>query len=166
MALSEGTLAPAFASGTASYTASVSNSTASITVTPTVAQANAAVTVNGTSVTSGTASGPVSLVVGPNTITVAVTAQDGVTVRNYTVVVTRLAQAPAITTVAATSVNSNSVVLQGLLTAYESTSGLLFEYGTSTNAGLVVSLLAGSGNGFADGTGRQVWWYGLGESGP
>ena len=48
LALSEGTLSPAFASNTVSYTATVPNATTSITVTPTVAQANATVTVNGT----------------------------------------------------------------------------------------------------------------------
>ena len=104
LALSEGTLSPAFASNTVSYTATVPNATTSITVTPTVAQANATVTVNGTPVTSGTASGPVSLVVGLNPITVVVTAQDGVTTNGYTVAVTRLPQAPTATTLAATGV--------------------------------------------------------------
>ncbi|MEI6781111.1 MAG: cadherin-like beta sandwich domain-containing protein, partial [Verrucomicrobiota bacterium] len=152
LALSGGTLAPTFAASTVSYTASVANSTTSITVTPTVTQANATVTVNGTSVTSGTASGSISLPVGPNTITVAVTAQDGVTVQNYTVAVTRLALAPAVTTVAATGIASNAVVLQALLTAYESTSGLLFEYGTSTNSGPLPLVFAQSGIGGASPT--------------
>jgi hypothetical protein len=64
-----------------------------VTVTPTVHQANGTVTVNGTGVTSGTASGAISLVVGPNTITVKVTAQDGITSDTYTIVVTRAAAA-------------------------------------------------------------------------
>ena len=76
LALSGGTLAPTFAASTVSYTASVPNTTTNITVTPTAAQANATITVNGTTVTSGSASEPVSLVVGPNTVTVVVTAQD------------------------------------------------------------------------------------------
>jgi hypothetical protein len=46
------------------------------------------VTVNGTPVTSGSASGAINLNVGPNTITVVVTAQDAST-KTYTVVVTR-----------------------------------------------------------------------------
>ncbi|MEI6377692.1 MAG: MBG domain-containing protein, partial [bacterium] len=144
-----------------SYTASVANSTTSITVTPTVTQANATVTVNGTSVTSGTASGSISLPVGPNTITVAVTAQDGVTVRSYTVAVTRLALAPAVTTVAATGIASNAVVLQALLTAYESTSGLLFEYGTSTNSGPLPLVFAQSGIGGASPTAGNLSVTGL-----
>jgi gliding motility-associated-like protein len=95
LVLSSGTLTPGFASGTTSYTASVSNATTSITVTPTTTDANATVTVNGTSVTSGTASGSISLNVGANTITTVVTAQDGTTTNTYTVVVTRAASSLA-----------------------------------------------------------------------
>lgn len=90
LALSAGTLSPTFASGTTSYTASVANSVSNITVTPTRTQANATITVNGTSVTSESASGAISLNVGSNTITVIGRAQDGVTTSTYTVTVTRL----------------------------------------------------------------------------
>ena len=88
--LSPGTLTPPFVSGTTSYAAAVSNSTASINVNPTAAQANATITVNGTPVTSGSSSGSIALNVGANTVTTHVTAQDGVTTRTYTVTVTRL----------------------------------------------------------------------------
>ncbi|GAA4747671.1 cadherin-like beta sandwich domain-containing protein [Flavisolibacter ginsenosidimutans] len=91
LVLSTGTLAPPFASATTSYTASVSNSTTSITVTPTAADANATIKVNGTTVASGTASTPISLIVGNNTINVDVTAQNGTTIKTYTVVVNRAA---------------------------------------------------------------------------
>jgi small neutral amino acid transporter SnatA (MarC family) len=47
--------------------------------------------VNGTIVTSGSASGAIPLNVGPNTITVLVTAQDGTTTQSYTITVTRAA---------------------------------------------------------------------------
>jgi nicotinate-nucleotide pyrophosphorylase len=90
LALSTGTLSPTFSSGTESYTASVVNSVTSVTVTPTRTQANATITVNGTAVTSGSASGSIALNVGPNTISVVVTAQDGSTTKNYTVTLTRL----------------------------------------------------------------------------
>ncbi|RYE38497.1 MAG: DUF4347 domain-containing protein, partial [Hyphomicrobiales bacterium] len=84
LALSNGTLSPAFAAGTTAYTASVANATTSLTVTPTVADANASVTANGLSVISGNASGAIQLAVGANTISVNVTAQDG-SVNSYTV---------------------------------------------------------------------------------
>ncbi|QQE79989.1 cadherin-like beta sandwich domain-containing protein [Alicyclobacillus sp. SO9] len=89
LTLSNGSLSPTFASGTTSYTASVANSVSSITVTPTVSDNTAAVTVNGKSLTSGSASGPVALTVGSNTISIVVTAQDGVTQKTYTLKVSR-----------------------------------------------------------------------------
>ncbi|UUZ51847.1 cadherin-like beta sandwich domain-containing protein [Massilia sp. B-10] len=95
LSLSSGTLAPVFASGTTSYTASVGNATTSLTVTPTVADATASITVNGVAVTSGNASGAIALNVGSNTITTVVTAQDGTTTKTYTVTVTRAASANA-----------------------------------------------------------------------
>jgi hypothetical protein len=75
LTISSGTLTPGFTSGNTSYTDSVGNGVNFVTVTPTVNQANATVTVNAIGVTSGAASGAISLAVGPNTITVKVTAQ-------------------------------------------------------------------------------------------
>lgn len=89
LSLSGVTLSPSFASGTISYTGPVANSVTSLTVTPTVEQGNATVTVNGTAVTSGAASGSISLSVGSNVISTVVTAQDGATTKSYTVTVTR-----------------------------------------------------------------------------
>jgi len=89
LSLSSGTLSPAFAAATTSYTASVPNATTSITVTPTLADTTATVTVNGTIVASGTASGAISLAVGTNVISTVVTAQDGTTQSTYTTTVTR-----------------------------------------------------------------------------
>jgi len=87
--LSNGTLAPAFSTGTTSYTASVANSITSLTVTPKTTAATATVTVNGAAVTSGTASAAIALNVGANIITTLVTAQDGITTKSYTITVTR-----------------------------------------------------------------------------
>jgi alpha-tubulin suppressor-like RCC1 family protein len=89
LTLNSGTLSPTFVSGTKVYTASVPNATTSMTVTPTVTDATATIKVNGTTVASGTASGAIQLAVGTNTITIAVTAQDGTTISTYTVTVTR-----------------------------------------------------------------------------
>jgi hypothetical protein len=92
LAFSAGTLSPAFASASTSYTANVINSVESVTVAPTVMDGNATVKVNGTAVTSGSASEAIPLAVGSNTITVLVTAQDGTTTKTYTVAFIREAK--------------------------------------------------------------------------
>ena len=107
LVLSSGTLAPTFATGTTAYTASVANSVASLTVTPTVTDSNATVKVNGTTVTSGSASGSISLNVGSNTITVLVTAQDGTTTSTYSVTVTRAAS--TVSSLSALSLSSGTL---------------------------------------------------------
>jgi len=108
LTVSQGTLSPAFASGTTSYTDAVPNATTSITVTPTFADSTATITVNGTAVTSGTPSTAIPLSIGTNTITTVVIAQDGTTTDAYTVVVTRAASSDATLT--------NLTVSQGTLT--------------------------------------------------
>ena len=90
LTISSGTLSPTFSSGTTSYTDVVSNATTSVTVTPVRSDAYATITVNGTPVTSGSPSSAIGLNVGSNTITIVVTAQDGVTKTTYTVAVTRV----------------------------------------------------------------------------
>jgi gliding motility-associated-like protein len=89
LTISSGTLSPAFASSTSNYTANVVNATTSVTVTPMAADPTATIAVNGMAVPSGSASGAISLNVGPNTLTTVVTAQDGVTTQTYTVIITR-----------------------------------------------------------------------------
>src|SRR5258708_5193353 len=79
LTISSGSLNQPFVPSTTSYTVGVRNSTTNFAVTPTTNDVNATVTVNGTAVTSCTASGPIALLVGPNTITTVVTAQDGTT---------------------------------------------------------------------------------------
>jgi alpha-tubulin suppressor-like RCC1 family protein len=86
---SVGTLVPVLDPAVSSYSMSALPTTADITLAPTVAQQGATVTVAGTPVTSGTASGPVALAVGNTAIPVVVTAADGVTTMTYTVTVTR-----------------------------------------------------------------------------
>ncbi|MFD0674698.1 cadherin-like beta sandwich domain-containing protein [Cohnella sp. GCM10027633] len=108
LTVSNGSLSPAFASGMTGYAVSVANGVSSLTVTPTVNESNATVTVDGTGVTSGTASGSISLNVGANAIPIVVTAQDGTT-SMYTVTVTRAA-APN----GGVPVKSNNADLSGL----------------------------------------------------
>jgi gliding motility-associated-like protein len=97
--LSSGTLSPAFSGGTTGYTATVNGATASITVKPTVADNTATVTVNGTAVTSGTASGAITLNLGANVITIVATAQDGSTTQTYTLTVTKLSNDATLTSI-------------------------------------------------------------------
>jgi Cadherin-like beta sandwich domain len=89
LSISSGTLTPAFVTGTTSYTSLVPNGTAFEVIRPTTANSGATMTVNGVATASGTPSAGISLAVGPNTITVKVTAQDLQTTATYTVVVTR-----------------------------------------------------------------------------
>jgi len=89
LSINSGTLTPAFDSGTTSYSVSVPFAINTVTFTPTVSDiGHASVQVNGTTVTSGSASGPIALVVGANTINIVVTAQDEST-KTYSVTVTR-----------------------------------------------------------------------------
>jgi hypothetical protein len=97
LGISAGTLSPAFGAATTSYTAGVANTVTSLTVTPTTSNGNATVSVNGTAVTSGNASGAIALDVGTTTITMVVVAQDGSTATTYTLTVTRAGLAPSFT---------------------------------------------------------------------
>jgi len=110
LTLTSGTLSPVFAAGTTSYTASVSNATASIKVTPTVQDVGATVKVNGTTVASGTASASLPLVVGQNVITTVVTAPDGVTTKTYTVTVTRVSNNALLTSIKVNPVTTLTTV--------------------------------------------------------
>ncbi|MEO6741180.1 MAG: cadherin-like beta sandwich domain-containing protein [Chthoniobacteraceae bacterium] len=83
IALSTGTLTPAFDTNTFSYTATVPNPNTNVTVFPVWADLTATVTVNGGGII------PVPLNVGANTVTILVTAQDGVTTKTYGVTITR-----------------------------------------------------------------------------
>ncbi|MDB4923221.1 cadherin-like beta sandwich domain-containing protein [Mucilaginibacter sp.] len=77
------------------YTVNVANSVSSVTVTPVTQDPTSTVKVNDVAVTSGTASGSVSLDVGDNTITTVVTAANGTAIKIYSMVITRLAPPPA-----------------------------------------------------------------------
>ena len=78
-----------FLSGTATYTASVAYAVTSITLTPVSTVNAASITVNGTVVASGSASGSINLAEGVNSLTVIVTAEDGQATQTYSLAVTR-----------------------------------------------------------------------------
>jgi|GEM_PF-5247650 len=90
--LSAGTLSPAFAEGTTGYTVSVPYATSALNVTPYAANAGSALTVNGTEISSGQASGNIGLTAGASTvITIEVTSQDASNTKSYTLTVNRAA---------------------------------------------------------------------------
>ena len=82
------TLKPVFSASTTAYTATVGSTVTHAKLTPTVTDANASVTVAGTTVTSGSASAAAALSLGANEIAVVVSAEDGST-QTYTVTITR-----------------------------------------------------------------------------
>lgn len=89
LAVSEGTLSPAFDSATATYNVSVPTTTSTITVTPTKSQAGiTTILVNGDSVTSGSVSQPISLSYGNNAITVVLSGTN-MSTETYTITVNR-----------------------------------------------------------------------------
>ena len=109
LTISSGTLSPSFSSGTTSYTDAVTNDITSVTVTPTQGEVGDTITVNGTTVTSGSPSSAINLDVGPNSILVVVTASDSTT-NNYTISVVRAA--PALSndsTLASLSISSGTL---------------------------------------------------------
>ena len=106
------------------YTANVANATATITVTPTTNDANATMTVNGVAVTSGSASGVITLNVGDNTISVVVTAEDGTTSQIYMVAVTRPSNDASLSGLTL-SVTSLDQIFQSNLYSYTATVGYL-----------------------------------------
>ena len=89
LVISNGVLSPVFNAATTSYSMTVANAVSSVTLTPTPAILASTILVNGTLLPGGTQSGPIPIALGNNTITIVVTAQDGTTVKTYTVNVTR-----------------------------------------------------------------------------
>ncbi|BAU52047.1 cadherin-like beta sandwich domain-containing protein [Mucilaginibacter gotjawali] len=88
LSLSGMTLQRRFNPGVNTYATSVRNTITSTTVTLQINSPDATATVNGSPLTSGTPSTPINLNVGVNTISIAVTAQNGA-LNTYTVTVTR-----------------------------------------------------------------------------
>jgi len=89
LSLSAGDLDQIFQSTLYDYTATVGYTQASVMVTAQTTNAGASLTTNGTAVSSGQPSEEIPLAEGLNTITVAVTAEDGVTIQNYILNLTR-----------------------------------------------------------------------------
>jgi len=82
-----------FQPNNASYTASVNYLTTALTLMPIATVSAASITVNGNAVTSGNDSAQISLAEGDNTITVVITAEDGLGTQTYSLDVTRASAA-------------------------------------------------------------------------
>lgn len=134
LVLSDGDLSPPFDPETSDFAAEVANTVTSVTVTPTVADPGASVSVDGNAVTSGSASAPIALVQGDNTVDVLVTAENDVAERTYTLVVTR--RPPPSGNAALLSLEFSAAPLdqlfEGDLTSYTATTGYLGTSGRVT----------------------------------
>jgi gliding motility-associated-like protein len=71
------------------YAARVVNAISSLVITPTATSPSATITVNGITLATGTASSPVTLNTGSNTIDVVGTSQDGTVTKSYRITITR-----------------------------------------------------------------------------
>ncbi|HEY2581472.1 MAG TPA: cadherin-like beta sandwich domain-containing protein, partial [Mucilaginibacter sp.] len=108
--LSSGGLSPSFSTATGTYTSKVSNIVTGVTVTPFANDTTVTIAVNGITVNSGIASDTIPLIVGNNTITTTVTAQDGVTMQSYTVTIIRaLSTDASLSNLSASSGNFNQI---------------------------------------------------------
>jgi hypothetical protein len=123
-----GVLNPAFAAGTPSYSAVVSNGTLTASVIATAADLSSTILVNGITVTSGTASAALSLNAGLNIFTIVVNAADRVTSRTYQYSVTRLPSSHA----ALTSLVINSGTLSPAFSATTVSYTVSVPFGTTT----------------------------------
>ena len=89
--ISDGVLDPAFDSDITFYMVGpLTDTIPSVTVTPTASDSGSTITVNGNPVESGVASGPISLSGTVTIIGIIVTASDGVTSKDYTVVIHKI----------------------------------------------------------------------------
>ncbi|WP_342533716.1 InlB B-repeat-containing protein [Lysinibacillus sp. FSL K6-0057] len=88
LVISSGNLNPNFTDSTVNYQVNVAYNVENIDITPTTANSSAILKLNGTSIASGQLR-TIPLNVGSNTITIAVTAENGVATKTYTLTVIR-----------------------------------------------------------------------------
>ena len=147
LGLDSGTLSPVFNSNTTSYSVTVPSTTATLALTPTVADSTTTVLVNGAAVSSGSTSSPISLGYGDNTLTTAVTSQDGSTTKTYSLLVTR--GIPTSFPAAFASASTVPLTTHGL-TATGTTVNLALNY--APVAGTSLTVVNNTSSGFISGT--------------
>jgi len=114
LTVSEGTLDPSFSSGTLEYSVWVTNTVSTIQVTPTASSGDATITVNNTTVASGTASDSIDLVVGSNNkIEINVAAAGGGGNLGYIIWVTRASNDASLVNLQVTGVSLNETFASG-----------------------------------------------------
>ncbi len=118
LALSDGTLYPALSNNCTSYAATVAYATDNVTLMPFCQNINAVITVNNIVTASGSASAPIPLATGNNTINIVVTATGGSNTRSYVLTVTRLPQTSPITPAADVPVTASDFVATGKTGAF------------------------------------------------
>ncbi|MDP2600865.1 MAG: cadherin-like beta sandwich domain-containing protein [Deltaproteobacteria bacterium] len=89
LSTSTGSFNSSFSGSTTSYTMSMGFLMGSLQFTPTASVSGAAIKINNSSATSGSATDSYSLSNGDNTFTITVTAPDGMTTKTYTITTTR-----------------------------------------------------------------------------
>ena len=119
----------------------------SITVSPTTADSNATVTVNGTSVSSGSTSSSIPLGYGDNTISIVVTAIDHVSLLSYSIVVRRAV--PNLVPASYTSASNVSVNTNGFTATGRSVN---FALNYAPVPGTTLMVVNNTGLGFINGT--------------
>ena len=141
LAMDNANLAPAFASGTTNYSATVSNAVDAVCVyaTPLCPCATLQVQVNAQGFAAIDPdlgiSDPLPLVAGTNLIQVKVTAQDAVTARLYSIAVIRLPGPPVVNTLPATGVGSTNALLNASVNPNGLSTTAWFDWGLTTNYG-------------------------------
>ena len=147
LTLSAGVLSPAFSPTVYSYLVAVAPAVSSISITPTTSDSQATVTVSGNPVASGSASSPVPLAYGDNTINVVVTASDHVSTVTYAFIVTRAV--PTAWTVAYASAADVPASING----FTPTGGRVnFSLNYAPLPGTTLTVVKNTGLGFINGT--------------
>jgi len=89
LTISDGSLTPSFVSSTTSYSVSVPTEITTLSITPTSTNSKAKIDVEGSDVVSAATSLPINILIGSNVLVVTCTAEDGISISTYTLVVTR-----------------------------------------------------------------------------
>jgi len=159
LTMSMGSLSPSFSSETTTYTSSIPNTSAMITIIPVAARMEVAtigVRINGgtyASVPSGSASEALAMMVGINTVDVRVIAQDG-TVKTYTLTITRPPINPTFNSPTDVAVTANGYTATGdalgtVTLGFAPTTGLVITVVNNTSISAITGNLPGLAQGQA-----------------